>query len=64
MQERNEESCEGNHPAVGVEPVVNVVVVLVPLRAIAIEVTHIAITTGVEIYISPSVPSPLEYSQG
>lgn len=48
-----------------IEPVVNPVVVLIPLRAITVEIPHVAIAVSVaKMHISPAVPLPFEYSQG
>ena len=63
IEERNEESCEHGHPIVAVEPVVEPVVVPVPLRTVPVEIPHIAVAIRVaKIHISPSIPLPLERS--
>lgn len=57
--------AEHGHLVVAIEPVVDPVVVALPLRTVAIEIPHIVVAVRVaEMPISPSVTLPFEYSQG
>jgi hypothetical protein len=56
-------SCERGHQIVAIEPVVEPVVVALPLRTVAVEIPHVAVAVRVaEMYTSPSISLPLEYS--
>ncbi len=59
--------ARGNEPTIGVEVVVQPVVVQHPAIAIPVEVPHVAVAIRIhpdEICRIPSMPPPFEYSQG
>jgi hypothetical protein len=62
---RSEESCTHRGGVVAVEVVVEPVVAPVPPVVVPIEVTNVQVLVTVAVaYGMPSVPLPLEYSQG
>lgn len=61
MTGENEESCEASNPTVAIEPVVNKVVVPIPVRTVAVEIPHVTVAVRVaKMRALPPTPPSFE----